>query len=131
MYICVYTCICLCIHVYVYACAYVEVHSRGKDTLWFTLTLLRTKIVKRMEGDMSELMAMLLATFFQEGGNLAAGCLMHTAKGTFMLHTKVTAVVADEAALKQVWECKGASGTLLCMLCSNVVKRSSRCFYEL
>ena len=34
-------------------------------------------------------------------------------------------LIADEAALKQVWEDKGSSGTKLCFMCQNVVAESS------
>ena len=34
-------------------------------------------------------------------------------------------VVGDEAALKQVWSVKGASGTMLCMQCRTVVASAS------
>ena len=34
-------------------------------------------------------------------------------------------LIADEAALKSVWEDKGASGTKLCFMCQNVVAHSS------
>lgn len=36
-----------------------------------------------------------------------------------------TMLIADEAALKAVYECKGASGTLPCALCSNLVSQTS------
>ena len=35
-------------------------------------------------------------------------------------------LIADEAALKSVWEDKGASGTKLCFMCQNVVAESSQ-----
>ena len=34
-------------------------------------------------------------------------------------------LIADEAALKSVWDDKGASGTKLCFMCQNVVSHSS------
>ena len=45
--------------------------------------------------------------------------------GGIMLVGELKLCVSDEAALKALMECKGASGTLPCMMCSNVVSRNA------
>ncbi|CAE8739399.1 unnamed protein product, partial [Polarella glacialis] len=44
---------------------------------------------------------------------------------THMIFASLGIVVSDETALKSTWEMKGASGTLICMACRNVVSVSS------
>ncbi|CAJ1380746.1 unnamed protein product [Effrenium voratum] len=43
-----------------------------------------------------------------------------------MVFGRITMVVADEVALKQMWSVKGSSGTMLCFRCRNLVAWSSR-----
>ena len=84
---------------------------------WHTLCCLRTHILKELS--LTVIVRHLLKTFepFGIGVNLpGVGALVVA---------RVAIVLADEAALKSLFEFKGASGLLPCPLCSNVVLRSS------
>ncbi|CAJ1425165.1 unnamed protein product [Effrenium voratum] len=51
---------------------------------------------------------------------------MHICERRRMVFGRITMVVADEVALKQMWSVKGSSGTMLCFRCRNLVAWSSR-----
>ena len=53
-----------------------------------------------------------------------SGIRLPTAGG-IMIVGELKLCISDEAALKALMECKGASGTLPCMMCSNVVSRNA------
>ena len=53
-----------------------------------------------------------------------SGIRLPTAGG-IMIVGELKLSISDEAALKALMECKGASGTLPCMMCSNVVSRNA------
>ena len=84
---------------------------------WHTLCVVRTHMVK--EVSLTIIVHHLLKTFepFNIGVALAGV--------TRLVVARVAIVLADEAALKSLFEFKGASGILPCPLCSNVILRSS------
>ena len=54
-----------------------------------------------------------------------SGITIHTPHGVIILFAKLGTVIADEAALKSMWSCKGSAGHRPCLLCSNVVSKRS------
>ena len=84
---------------------------------WHTLCCVRTHILKELS--LTVIVRHLLKTFepFNIGVSLPGVAALVVAR--------VAIVLADEAALKSLFEFKGASGLLPCPLCSNVVLRSS------
>ena len=54
------------------------------------------------------------------------GALTQKVSGSYKYTWHAGLLIADEAALKQVWEDKGSSGTKLCILRQNVVSDSSK-----
>ena len=106
-----------------------ERQALGNECLWFTLLAARSTTVARI-GGMTVLWRHVIDTFFSPHSlrdGLVLPCL-----GT-AIFADVGIMVSDEAALKASLENKGASGTLFCMHCQNVVARgldehdSSRC----
>ena len=103
--------------------------SMGTEQHWFLLGVMRSEIVKQLPGGMSRYFKEALNQFRQapsvdHGWQL---CFQRPS-GTehVFLKARVGAFIADEAALKEVLDFKGASGTVLCPLCANVVQASSR-----
>jgi hypothetical protein len=93
----------------------------GCEHLWFVLGIVRSNIVNRIAGGMSALMRMLLLTFFDQEANIYYGVPVQTRSSVHMLCAKIGCVIGDHDALKQTFQNKGASGTLFCMCCRNVV----------
>ena len=100
------------------------------ENCWFVLTALKSSTVASM-GGMSILWASLLPVFFGAPG-LGTGVFLNPLGNARMLFAELACFVSDEVALKQTVENKGSAGTLLCMLCQNVVSESSNlaCFSE-
>ena len=96
---------------------------------WFVMVVLRSTIVREMDGGMSKLFGLLLKEFFNSATHhLRTGGMslrLCTSDNIFVLFMRNGIKVADELALKSVWLCKGASGTKMCMCCMNVVAIAS------
>ena len=98
----------------------------SKESSWFFLTCLRTHICNTVAGGVSTFMKECLRLFSQEGRDLSRGLLLTFPSGNrSFLFAKISLIVADEAAIKQLWECKGSSGTLPCLFCRNVVEKEA------
>jgi hypothetical protein len=97
----------------------------SSESAWFFLTAIRSSVVTRMAGGMSELFRQLLPLFAAQGRDLSKGLFLHSAEHQGLLFAEPAIMISDESALKQAWAVKGASGTLCCMLCRNVVKPES------
>ena len=90
------------------------------EHLWFVLTCARSVTVQRMYGGMSTLFRTLLCDFFGEGFNFQwTGVIVHANGTCHTLFATVGFMVSDCDALKQAVGCKGASGSLICAICSN------------
>ena len=90
-----------------------------KDHAWFLLCALKSQTVAKLRDGMSQLCRKAIESFFAQDGNLAHGIQI----GQHFLCAKMKMVVSDEAALKAMFQHKGASGKLPCVLCRNVVLR--------
>ena len=98
----------------------------SKESSWFFLTCLRTHICNTVAGGVSTFMKECLRLFSQEGRDLSRGLLLTFPSGNrSFLFAKISLIVADEAAIKQLWECKGSSGTPPCLFCRNVVEKEA------
>ena len=65
---------------------------------------------------------MLFWRFFQPAADFSTGLPMPLgASSKFVLVAKLGLVIADESALKQTYENKGASGKVPCLFCPNVL----------
>jgi hypothetical protein len=95
------------------------------EALWFVLTCIRSKSVEAL-GGMSVLYSKLLQTFFEPASDMSMGVMMQFPSGTMaMMFADISINVADESALKQIVQNKGASGLLCCVCCQNVAMRRS------
>lgn len=91
--------------------------------MWFILTTLRSTIVSdSVPGKLSALMSKLMGMFFEPGKDVSNGVSFRFPDGSFRtVFFRLSALIADESALKHTIDMKGASGTKPCMLCQNVV----------
>ncbi|CAE7383793.1 unnamed protein product [Symbiodinium sp. CCMP2456] len=99
----------------------------SKEDAWFVLTAVRSIDVKRLADGMTQLMKRIFGIFLLDRRDqlLHGVSLPMPHQQNWMLCCRLGLLIADEAALKSVWEHKGASGTKLCFMCQNVVSESS------
>ena len=97
------------------------------DQLWMHICSIRASHIKTIDGGYSAVFKNVAGLFFREPYDLRLGVQLRLpAAGTSrFLFAEIGGVVSDEAALKQMWSCKGSSGSLPCFLCQNVVAHSS------
>ena len=92
---------------------------------WLSLGYLRTKVVNTMKGGMSALIRKLLHVFWPpEGFNLNTVGMRCPCDGDlFYFKLRCEGFMADEKGLKELFNCKGSSGSKPCILCKNLVGR--------
>lgn len=93
----------------------------GREDLWMHACVLRTMHVKRVLGGYSQIMKKICNLFTTSPNDLQLGVGLPSFDGSKFVFGKVTVVLGDEAALKQLWSNKGSSGTFCCLFCQNVV----------
>ena len=112
-------------------CVYWSIKEFGDLALsmeknWFPLSIARTEHVKRMPGKVSQYFRVAVERFF------APIDLRHGVQLVFpngqrrVLFCELSIIVGDEVALKECMSFKGASGTVLCPLCRNIVDWKSQ-----
>ena len=94
------------------------------DQLWFTLGLARSSIVNKLVGGMSGYVKKALQLFFSPI-NMHMGVQLRVGDEVHIKFAKLAMFLADEVALKEVFNFRGASGILFCPLCLNLVSESS------
>lgn len=99
----------------------------SREETWFHVCAIRSNRVKLVKDGYAQVFKQLMDLFFQSPHDLRLGVMFNfPSRGLQkMLFGRISMVVGDEAALKQVWSVKGASGTMLCMQCRNVVASAS------
>ena len=99
------------------------------ENTWMVLGVLRTKLAEKVKGNFSEVMRTLLSScFFGENSNMTTtGFLVKTSSGTVVgpVFGELGFIVGDDKAHDSIWQVKGASGNLNCLLCQNVVRVAS------
>ena len=101
--------------------------QHGKDlaseSLWFPLCVLRSTLCNRI-GGLTVLWKHAIQHMFMDH-DMRHGVVLQTSTTPFPIFADLSVLIADEAALKQTAESKGASGTIFCMRCANVVAHRS------
>ena len=92
---------------------------------WLPVAVLRTSIAKKVQGGLSACVLCLLRAFFAGTASLSAVGVLLPWQEPRLLHVRFGNLLGDEAALRQVYDSKGASGLLPCISCKNVVMRGS------
>jgi hypothetical protein len=92
-----------------------------KESAWFVLAIISTKVASQVIGGFGAVFKALVGQFFRSDFNLSSGGVTLPCMPPTVLFSKFGFNVADEAALKQMWGFKGASGTRPCLFCKSVV----------
>ena len=79
---------------------------------WLMFGVIRSKIVNQFPGRVSQLMAMILRAFFASGEDtMQRGILLESPAGkSAYVKARFGGFLADEKGLKEIYDCKGASG---------------------
>ena len=94
------------------------------ESSWFFLSLMRSETVSKVKNGMSQVARECLKIFYKQGVDFRQGIQLPFPDAVYMsLPASVGHIVADESALKQFFENKGAGGKLLCLFCQNCVSR--------
>ena len=96
------------------------------ENQWNVLGVARSHLVKRLAGGMSQYTKMALHMFYRPF-DCKNGIRLQIGKQNccIVLFSEVRAFLGDEAALKELLQFKGASGTRLCPLCANLLDHKS------
>ena len=116
---------------------YVSVMELGPGLLkhtemWLPVALVRSDACKIVAGGISACVEALLRRWFLVDKIHSEGILLDLdiPDSRFAtLHFKLSSLVADGDALRAIWNCKGASGKLPCLICKNVVNHDVRSDY--
>jgi hypothetical protein len=100
-----------------------EPHMLSREEAWFTIGTIRSKTVKSLHGGMSQLIGAILKHLFIGIVSLSATgvCLQHGNRQMVRLFARLHCIIQDGNAHKELFHCKGSSGTKFCMLCRNIV----------
>lgn len=109
-------------------CVYWSIQEFGgveltQEHSWQVLTCVRTDTVNRLRSGMSQLFRRCVSAFYLEKGDMSCGISLQICGREQMCCFSLAYVLADEAALKQCYENKGAAGRMLCMFCQTTVAK--------
>lgn len=93
------------------------------EEVWFTITLARAFTTRRMVSGLPQLTSLILDAFFSADHSFKNGCKITLASGRELtIFADLGIVLADEPALKEMYNNKGHAGSKCCMLCLNAVQ---------
>ncbi|CAE7455171.1 unnamed protein product, partial [Symbiodinium sp. CCMP2592] len=93
--------------------------SLTREDAWLLLTTVRSKTVADLPDGLSQLAKHCMLSFSEDDRDFRFGLALPG----MVLCAELAIVVADESALKHMFEFKGASGKVPCMFCRNIVLR--------
>ena len=95
---------------------------RSQD-FWFHFGVLRTGIIKHVQGGYAAVMKNVLHTFISDDESFChVGIAMDVGSGPGLFYAKVWRLLADGAALAATFDWTSASGTKSCFCCVNGLK---------
>ena len=89
------------------------------EKVWMLVVILRTSIIKKIDGKWSGCVRAWLRKLLLAEGNVKDGVSLRTLKGNLMF-LKIGNLLGDEEALRATLCHKGASGAMPCVQCLNV-----------
>ena len=98
-----------------------------KEACWLCFAVVRRSLVNKIAGGFPRIICALLRMCFQVGGHhlQRAGISLDFPHGpSIRLFAKLASVLADEAALHEIWGCKGSGGVKNCVECINILNRN-------
>lgn len=98
-----------------------------RTAAWMCLGTIRSTVVEKLPGGLSQLVALVMKTFFSPSGeSMESGFTVCHGQDRVILKAVFGGFLCDEKAHKQVIDCKGASGWKPCLSCRNVMTRLDR-----
>ncbi len=95
---------------------------------WFLFAFVECKVVKTVPGGMAAITKKVIQTFFPAvDGQFnfdKTGVIVKYNNAEHHIRATFGCWLADEAAIKEIVSCKGASGSKPCVCCKNVVNRT-------
>ena len=92
----------------------------AREESWLCAMVHRSSSVATADGGMGQVVGAILKLLFPaQGADLhLTGLMLYDEGGQgFRLHARLATFVQDGAAHKDIWKCKGDSGTRMCMCC--------------
>lgn len=91
----------------------------GSEFVWLPVAVLRTSQLKQVQGGLSNVMRLLLLSWTP----VFHGQSVQFGDARILLPMKLWAFVMDEAAMRSMWNVKGAAGRRPCALCKNCISK--------
>ena len=116
---------------YIFSASFKDFGSEiaSKACLWMPFAILRSSVIKKVNGGLSRCLRDLLLSAFGFVGKtdgMQHGIVLQLPSGPRAVVVRVSNNLADEAALSNALGLKGASGLLPCCKCTNIVKRGTK-----
>ena len=93
----------------------------SEEKHWFTLTVLRTEEVQKLDGGIGQVLRLILEDMFaQEFGSPLHGIVMKSSQSLFAFHWTLHLFLQDGSAQKQTFSNRQDIGSRVCMLCKNI-----------
>ena len=91
-----------------------------REHCWILGGVLRSAVASKVSGKMSAVVKRLLHSFFGDVFNFMTTGVVIPGSPPLLIFAKFAVLVADEPAIKSVWNCKGSAGIKPCVLCKNI-----------
>ena len=95
------------------------------EEVWFLLSVVKTSTVREVAGGWSHIFNRCTKTFYEDYDCRQGLVFKYESGESLCLICVLLILVADEAGLKAVWSCTGASGLKPCMICLNLLQGSA------
>lgn len=91
----------------------------GSEFVWLPVAVLRSSQLKQVQGGLSNAIRLLLLSWTP----VFHGLPVQSDDARILLPMKLWAFVMDEAAMRSMWNVKGAAGRRPCALCKNCISK--------
>ncbi|CAE7782389.1 unnamed protein product [Symbiodinium sp. CCMP2592] len=99
----------------------VRIDGLSEERHWFTLAVLRTELVQKVEADIGQTLGLILEDMFaQQLWNPVHGIVMKSTDALFVFHWTLHVFLQDGSAQKQTFANRHDIGSRVCMLCKNI-----------
>ena len=96
-----------------------------REEVWLAMLVVRTPMAKKFAGGVGGAVKALMLELHFGADRLSDGIAIDLPEGPTLLRASVSRFVADEAALKAVFNLKGAAGLRPCVKCPNIWSKNS------
>ena len=95
----------------------------SREQLWLTLCVIRTSVIPSIQGGVSQILAAMVKHIFKDNpcNPTNVGVVLKGPDGaSIRLFFDFSVFIADGAAHRSIWNCKGDSGSKFCIFCRNL-----------